>query len=259
MLTKRRIDRLRTDLETLYAEINRPENIVPDPLQFVLAYKSPRDREIAGLLAASLAFGGVKQILASTQGILDVLGSPYEGVQRARRDRIERSLSLWRHRWVTGNDVARLILGIQRVLNEFGSLEACFTRGMGHEDETILPTLTQFVSALRGSDQGQAKDCLLTSPKDGSACKRMNLFLRWMVRRDAVDPGVWIGVPASKLVVPLDVHLHRAAVRMGLTRRKQANLRTALEVTAAFRQIAPDDPVRYDFALTRMGMRRQSH
>lgn len=256
MLNKWRIARLRNELETLYVEYNRPENIVPDPLQFVLTFESPRDREVAGLLAASLAFGGVKQILASVQAILNVLGAPYEGVLQARRDRLERALGSWRHRWVTGEDVTRLILGIQRVLAEFGSLETCFACGFRQEDETILPALTQFVSVLRGPDRVSLKDYLLTSPEDRSACKRMNLFLRWMIRRDAVDPGVWTGIPASKLIVPLDVHLHRAAVRMGLTRRKQANLRTALEVTAAFRRIAPDDPVRYDFALTRLGMRR---
>ncbi len=95
---------------------------------------------------------------------------------------------------------------------------------------------------------------LLPSPGKGSACKRLNLFLRWMVRSDDVDPGGWSGVDAGKLIVPLDTHMHRMGLEVGLTRRKQADMQAALEVTRAFRTIAPEDPVRYDFALTRLGI-----
>ena len=96
---------------------------------------------------------------------------------------------------------------------------------------------------------------LLPSPVAGSACKRLNLFLRWMVRRDEVDPGGWDHVPPSKLIVPLDIHMHRISLQLGLTGRKQANLKAACEITNAFRAIEPDDPVRYDFSLTRLGIR----
>ncbi|MFC1474950.1 TIGR02757 family protein, partial [bacterium] len=103
--------------------------------------------------------------------------------------------------------------------------------------------------------RGGNRSCYLTpAPRRGSACKRMNLFLRWMVRRDDVDPGPWTDVPASKLVVPLDTHMHRISSGMGLTSRKQADLKTAIEITDAFRAISPEDPVRYDFALTRLGI-----
>ncbi|MFW6062129.1 MAG: DUF2400 family protein [Planctomycetota bacterium] len=94
----------------------------------------------------------------------------------------------------------------------------------------------------------------MPDPSRGSACKRLLLWLRWMVRRDAVDPGDWRGVPASKLVIPLDVHMHRITRLLGFTRRKQANLATAMEVTAGFARLCPADPVRYDFALTRFGI-----
>jgi uncharacterized protein (TIGR02757 family) len=100
-------------------------------------------------------------------------------------------------------------------------------------------------------------DCgrLLADPRDKSACKRLNLYLRWMVRRDDVDPGGWEGVRPAQLVVPLDVHMHRIGRALGLTQRQQADCRTALEVTEAFRKISPEDPVKYDFALTRLGIR----
>ncbi len=102
---------------------------------------------------------------------------------------------------------------------------------------------------------GVACGRLLCHPAAGSACKRLNLYLRWMVRRDDVDPGGWTGVSPARLVIPLDVHMHRIGRGLGLTQSRYANLRTALEITAAFRRIAPDDPVRYDFALTRLGIR----
>ena len=97
---------------------------------------------------------------------------------------------------------------------------------------------------------------LLPSPSAGSACKRLNLFLRWMVRQDNVDPGGWDSVSPAKLIIPLDTHMHRIGRRLGLTPRRQADLRTAIEITEGFRGICPSDPVRYDFALTRLGIRR---
>ncbi|MCP4693017.1 MAG: DUF2400 domain-containing protein, partial [Desulfobacterales bacterium] len=96
---------------------------------------------------------------------------------------------------------------------------------------------------------------LVALPEKGSACKRMNLFLRWMVREDAVDPGGWEGVPASSLIIPLDTHMHRIGLGLNFTKRKQANMRTALEITEAFKALYPDDPVKFDFALTRLGIR----
>jgi uncharacterized protein (TIGR02757 family) len=141
------------------------------------------------------------------------------------------------------------------VLEHHGSLRACFVSGLSLEDENVLPALTVFVNELR-ADSRREMNFLLPSPRRGSACKRLNLYLRWMVRRDAVDPGLWTPLPASKLIIPLDTHMHRIAIEWGLTQRKQGDMRTALEITEAFRKVAPDDPVRYDFCLTRLGILR---
>ena len=119
----------------------------------------------------------------------------------------------------------------------------------------MLPALALFVERLRAAAGGHAAcPSLLSSPEDGSACKRLNLYLRWMVRRDRVDPGPWRTVPRSKLVVPLDTHMFRIARALGLTRRRQANLATAVEITRGFARYSPRDPVRYDFCLTRLGI-----
>lgn len=119
-----------------------------------------------------------------------------------------------------------------------------------------MDALESFCNELRMA-AGRRLSFFLPTPSGKSACKRLNLFLRWMVRRDEVDPGVWHDVPQSKLVVPLDVHMHGIARYLGFTHRKRADMRAALEVTAAFRRFAPEDPVRYDFALTRFGIREE--
>jgi uncharacterized protein (TIGR02757 family) len=137
-------------------------------------------------------------------------------------------------------------------LRDHGSLEACFLAHEPIDAETTLPGLTGFTRELR---RGREPDSLLSAPEKGSACKRLHLYLRWMARRDDVDPGCWTRLRPELLVVPLDTHMHRAARALRLTRRKQPNLAAALDVTAAFRRMNPTDPLKYDFALTRLGIR----
>ena len=137
---------------------------------------------------------------------------------------------------------------------EHGSLYSCFLKGVSKDDDTVFPGLVYFVRNLT-ADGKQKTGHLVPDPQRGSACKRLNLFLRWMVRKDRVDPGGWEEVPASKLIIPLDTHMHRIGCIFGFTERKQADLRTAMEITEGFRDIRPEDPVRYDFALTRLGIR----
>lgn len=248
--------KLSQKLEELYGRYNRPEYISPDPLEFVVGWRDGRDCEVVGLVAACLAFGSVAQINRSVASVLEVLAEPRRCVIEMPRRELARAFEGFRHRYVDGRNLIDLLLGVRHVLERYGTLEACFVDGFRREDETVLPALNRFVARLREGFDGR-RNYLLASPCDGSACKRMHLYLRWMVRRDAVDPGPWRGVPAAKLVVPLDTHMHRVALRLGLTRRKQANGATAAEITRAFRRIVPEDPVKYDFALTRPGIRKE--
>jgi len=250
--------KLRARLEAMYLRYNRVDLIHPDPLEFVYRYTAAADREIAGLVAACLAYGRVAQILAGVDRILKPMGpSPSLFLRTARRDDVVAMAQGFKHRWTTGADVAGLLLGVKGTVAEFGSLEAAFRSVFRPDHQNVLPALCEWVGLLMRANGGQPIK-LLASPADGSACKRLLLFLRWMVRKDDVDPGVWSGIPPSKLLVPMDTHMHRISLALKLTRRKQADLRTALEVTHAFRQIAPEDPVRYDFALTRAGMRGET-
>jgi uncharacterized protein (TIGR02757 family) len=241
-------------LETLYRRLNRREYVHPDPLEFLYRYDDPRDREVVGLVASSLAYGRVGQILRSVERVLGILGPrPAQFIGDISTDGLREALAGFRHRFTTGDEIGAMLTGAARLAGEHGSLGGAFAEFMSPADETVWGGLGRFAREL-SSAGGLGRCHLVPSPERGSACKRLLLYLRWMVRRDAVDPGGWEGVPQRKLVVPLDTHMFRLCRAMGFVTRRQANVRAALDVTAAFRAIAPDDPVRYDFALTRLGI-----
>lgn len=245
----------RAELERLYRVLNRREYVDPDPVGFLYAFDDLQDREVVGMVAASLAYGRVRQILASVGRVLETLGgSPSDYVRNAEPAEIRRSLASFKHRFTTGDEVAALLSAAGEMQRSSGSLGDHFARLVGERDQTIVPALKRFVQDLRAGGTGDMPS-VLPVPERGSACKRLHLFLRWMVRSDDVDPGGWDTVSPAKLVVPLDTHMHRIARALGLTSRAQADLATALEVTAALREFCPEDPVKYDFAITRLGIR----
>lgn len=246
---------LGTAFDQLYDRYNRRQFVHPDPLEFLYCYDLAEEREIVGLVASSLAYGRVGGILASVSAVLKAMQpSPRRFACGNSLKRIRQNFSRFKHRFTTGEDLARLLWAAGRLIERHGSLEGCFISGLSDSDETVVPALSRFVRGIE-HEAGAPLRFLLPRPERGSACKRLNLFLRWMVRRDEVDPGGWQGLSPAKLVVPLDTHMHRICLALGLTSRKRADLKAALEVTAAFRRIAPHDPVRYDFALTRLGIR----
>ncbi len=243
-------------LNKIYDIYTKRDYVHPDPLEFLYAYPDVKDREIAALIASALAYGRVTQILKSVSSVLDRMGkSPYRFLKQNSLSALENQFKGFRHRFADDRNLSALLIGIKNIINEYDSLNHCFINGLNAEDETILSGMKFFCAKL--AEFGNPGH-LVPLPDRGSACKRMNLFLRWMVRQDEVDPGGWEGISASKLIVPLDVHLHRVSREMGLTQRNQADMRTALEITAEFRKFAPDDPVKYDFALTRPGIRRNN-
>lgn len=241
-------------LEHLYQRYNRPEYIHPDPVEFLYFYKNIKDREIVGLIASSLAYGRVKQILKSVSCVLDRMKpSPYLFLMDSKQTFIRNVFKGFRHRFANGDHLSALLQGIRNVIDQYGSLNGCFVHGISGDDGTVVSALNFFATALTAGNCKPGH--LIALPEKGSACKRMNLFLRWMVRKDSVDPGGWHGVPESKLIIPLDTHMHRISLKLGFTVRQQANMRTAIEITTNFRNIVPHDPVKYDFVLTRFGIR----
>jgi uncharacterized protein (TIGR02757 family) len=239
-------------LENAYRTFGKTEFIHPDPVEFLHRYNAP-DREIAGLIAACLAYGRVHQILKSVESALNRLESPLEVTKAASLLELKQRFNGFKHRFTIGDQVAGLVFGAGRMIAECGSLGAFVASNLKEQDETVLGAMSSFTDALVERSEGLCSG-LVSSPTKGSACKRLNLYFRWMVRKDSVDFGQWHQVPASKLIIPLDTHMHRFGLEYGLTKRNAADLKTALEITAGFRKYSPNDPVKYDFALTRLGI-----
>ena len=242
-------------LEELYAEFNRREYVSPDPLEFLYLYDDPADREIVGLVASSLAYGRVSSILASVRRVLDVLGGHPAAVAGMDGTVLKSRLADFKHRFNDGEEMSKFLSGIGSVLRDYGSLENLFcSRLRGEGRVSTLAAMDGFASEIleRGGLRGSH---LLPLASKGSACKRLALFIRWMARADDVDPGGWSRVSPCDIIVPLDTHMFRIAKGLGFVSRSSANGASALEATRGFAAICPDDPARYDFALTRFGIR----
>jgi uncharacterized protein (TIGR02757 family) len=260
-------------LEGLYLEYNRREYVSPDPLEFLYHYDNAADREVVGLLASSLAYGRVASILSSVRKVLDVIGpSPAQRLLEYARhenshDGMAGNLGGFVHRFTACDEMARFLHGIGKALLAYGSLENLFMEGMSPEGldleavrmppsprGKILGAMEHFTRTLL-SFSGLESSHLLPRPSKGSACKRLALYVRWMARRDDVDPGGWNGVPACDIIVPLDTHMFRIATGLCFVTRKSPDGLAAAQATEGFGKLRPDDPARYDFALTRFGIR----
>jgi len=243
---------LREHLDRIYSRYNRLEYLHPDPLEFLWRYNLADDREIVGLVASGLAYGRVTQILKSIERILHVLGpSPSEYLRNLSPGELERKLSGFKHRFTIASEMVALLKSVSILQEKWGLLENMFEAFLS--DHSYHDALEMFVTGIL-EEAGINRSSLLPRPSLGSACKRLHLFMRWMVRSDKVDPGGWTNISPSILMVPLDVHMFRVAQFLGFTERKNTTYKTALEITEGFRRINPDDPVKYDFALTRMGI-----
>ncbi len=258
-------DELRRRLDALYAHYDH-RFVDPDPLQLVRAQEGREDREVVGFLAAGLAFGNVLQIKRSIEAVLEALGPrPAEAVRRLDPGEAARRLRGFKHRWSEGRDVACLLFFLRQMLEAHGSIEGFFAEGPPASGGDVGPALASFSARALALDHGglyrgrrlpadAGVRYFFTSPEDGSACKRLNLYLRWMVRRDSVDLGLWSAIAPAALVIPLDTHIYNVARRVRLTRYRSAGWTMAADITRRLRAFDPLDPVKYDFAFHRMGL-----
>jgi uncharacterized protein (TIGR02757 family) len=263
-----RREALRLRLEELYRQYDH-RFVTPDPLEFVRAQETDADREVVGLLASGLAFGSVAQIKRSIATVLEALGPrPAEAVAELDPRQMASGLRSFRHRWVDGRDVACLLFLAKQMCASHGTVEAFFAQGLSPGDADVGAALASFSQRALALDHGGLyrgrrvpRDAgvryFFPSPEAGSACKRLNLYLRWMARRDGVDLGVWRRPDPSQLVLPLDAHTFAIARRIRLTRYRSPGWAMALDVTRQLRQLDPADPVKYDFAFHRMGLLRR--
>jgi uncharacterized protein (TIGR02757 family) len=241
---------LKQRLDTL-VETFDVTTIEPDPLQLVLRYGDPRDQEVAGLLAAAFAYGRADIIVGNIGAVLDKMTpSPARYLEAFDEAEAMRRFAGFAHRFHKTPDLVALMGCIARA----GSLGALFEECYDERDADVGPSLARFVKRLLPKNASPTLQYLLTSPTDGSACKRMNLFLRWMIRRTPPDLGLWTFADPSKLVIPVDTHVHRIAMFLGLGERKSADWKAARAITDRLAKFDAGDPVRYDFALCRLGI-----
>jgi uncharacterized protein (TIGR02757 family) len=251
-------------LGRIYRKYHRPCFLRLDPLDFVRGLDGRENREIGGLVCSALAYGRVEQIRKSIARVLEITGRDLKTFCRdVPFQEKRRAFDGFFHRFNTGTDVALLFECALQAINRHGSIEGAFLKGFDKSDKTVKRALDAFSRAMRASAleicpsvQGRFA-FFFPAPGDGtrSACKRLNMYLRWMVRgNDGIDLGIWKNVPPSALVMPVDTHVAAAAARLGLTRRASAGWAMAEEITDALRSLDPHDPVRFDFSLCRAGM-----
>jgi uncharacterized protein (TIGR02757 family) len=265
VLSSKRVAALRPALVGLLAARADTDRLASDPLQAPHRYTDPLDQEIAALFAAQLAFGRVSLFLPVIDQILaqaDAAGGPRSWIARFS-DADAAALAPLLYRWIRGPDLALMARTLKRTLAHWGSLGALFARSVRPSHTDISTGLSVAIASLRADaeaesglpfrDLSRGFKTMLSSPSGGSACKRWNMLLRWMIRDTWPDLGLW-AIPSSKLILPLDTHTLSISQMLGLTRRRDGSWRTAAEITRNLRRIDPADPIRFDFALAHLGI-----
>jgi uncharacterized protein (TIGR02757 family) len=255
---------LKRALDALYDDFDFEERARHDPIRVPMKYKREADVEAAAFIASSFAYGRVDLFVPGVEKILSLMGkSPHGFLLEFDVRRQGRLFQGIRYRFNRTEDILCLLHAISVVLKKYGSLQKLFKRFYNRDDADTGGALAGMVAEMLSVDTSPVygKDVrpggfrqFLPSPRTGGACKRANLFLRWMVRDRDIDFGIWKGIGKDRLVIPLDTHIARVSRCLGLTARKSADWKAAVEITAALRRLDPEDPLRYDFALCHRGI-----
>ncbi|MBI5905052.1 MAG: TIGR02757 family protein [Deltaproteobacteria bacterium] len=256
-ITNRTIPKSAGPLERLLSD-GRGADLSPDPVLFPHRYADPGDAEAAAFIAATFAFGGVLQIRRFLDRLFAVLSPSPRAALVARTPLPPSAVAGMAHRFISQEGVHRFLRCLRAAYLANGTLERLYLAGRGGEEPELRRDLSRFLAWFRsrwGDALPAQRDFLFPRPERGSACKRHNLFLRWVSRgADGVDLGLWTAVTPADLIVPLDTHMARFGGWLGLTSRKTPDWRMAEEITAALRSVCPDDPVKFDYPLTRIGI-----
>ena len=253
---KRCLDRLATDYDVRYLD--------SDPVGLVHSYRSPVDREVAGFIVSVLAYGSAVQIRKSAKSVLKRAGSsPADFARTLTPGTALETFRDFKYRWTDGGDIAFLFWRLGRIIEKNGSVGAYIKTIDNPGEKTAAGVMSRFSESInnrysdkfRLSSQRSGSSYLVPSPADGSACKRLAMYFRWMVRGpDGVDFGLWDFISPSRLIIPVDRHIARMGRLLGLTTRQSADWKMALDITESLCHLDPQDPVRYDFALVRRGI-----
>ena len=245
-------DKIKYLLNEIYKTYHKPEYINPDPLVFVRNYNKLKDREVAGLIASSLALGQVNLIMNAVDKILSKFDSLFIEVKSLKYKDFEKIFDGFSYRFFKTSHIAGFLSGINFIINKYGSVGDCFRKKYKTEDS--------YINAIHSFNKEFLANCqsnpgiLITESWKGSPFKRFNLFLRWMARSDEIDPGGWDFIDKSKLIVPLDTHMMQIGTYLGFIKKPSSSLKKAIEITEGLRKYDKLDPVKFDFSLTRLGI-----
>ena len=249
---------LKKRLEYHYKAFDRSQ-IEPDPLQFPHLFKDEGDIEVVAFIASVFAYGNVKQIINSlNKFVLIADNKPYSFITNFNKSNEKYFI----HRFYSEKDVRELFLLLHIAYKEFGSLKNLFLIGYNGTDPNLKSAITKFSEYFVNKYENEFGETsrgikfMFPLPEKGSACKRMNLFLRWIVRKDELDFGLWSEIPTSKLLIPVDTHIAKICKQLKLTKRKNVSWKMTEEITENLKRFDAEDPVKYDFALCHIGMRK---
>jgi uncharacterized protein (TIGR02757 family) len=252
---------LKQKLDYHYKAFNK-SNLEPDPLQFPHLFKDEKDIEVMSFIASVFAYGNVKQINSSLKKFLELADNkPFSFIQNLNSTEMNREFSLI-HRFYSSKDIVQFFSLLNLAYSEFGSLKKLYLFGEDEADINTKNAITNFSNYFLIKARKEFEDIsrgikfMFPLPEKGSACKRMNLFLRWMVRKDELDFGLWNEIPTSKLLIPVDTHIARICKQLKLTKRKNVSWQMAVEITENLKKFDANDPVKYDFAICHIGMRK---
>lgn len=253
MITKNKIETTRYIFEKVYSQYHHKQFTMNDPVQWIYSHHKREDMEIVGLISALLAFGNAKSFNNKIKKIVSLWHFPSKELLNWSRKDFQSALEGFQHRFVSGNIIANFLYGLRRILEEYGTIGLCVLNHYKNSPENLWHALQSFTDELR-----KLANCplhfLVPMPNNGGACKRLWLYLRWMVRKDEIDVGCWRFIKPYQLIIPLDTHIYQWALSLRLISVCSLNAKTAMILTEVFRQICPEDPLRYDFSLCQAGM-----
>ena len=235
---------------------NQTSFIKEDPVSIPHRFSKKQDIEIAGFFAAVFSWGKRSTIIDKSKNLLKRMdNAPYDFILNADRNQLN-GLEGFKHRTFREDDLYYFIEFLRHHYSKYDSLETAFTKNLNRDDATIENGLITFKNYFFSHEHLRRTEKHISSPQQNSTCKRLNMFLRWMVRKDdkGVDFGIWNTISPSQLVCPVDLHVARVAKHFKLLKRKQIDWEAALELTSHLRELDPKDPVKYDFALFGLGI-----
>lgn len=260
MLLSQKESTLKKKLEYHYRYFDFSQ-LSPDPLEFPHRFKNFHDIEISAFVSSVFAYGNVRQIIDALEKIHAVMEEPYRFVMDYKYMSGLKKFSKIRHRFYTTEDIAKLFYALNRIYTSYGSLNYLFLLYYFDKDSNLKNTIAFFTEhfnsfLLEKGELTQGLKFMSPDPMKGSACKRMNLFLRWMIRNDELDFGLWKEFSTSQLVIPVDTHVAKICKQLGLTKQKTVSWKMAEEITERLKKFDSNDPVKYDFAICHIGMRK---